>query len=443
MSAQEWQFDGIVGPTHNYAGLAQGNLASSYNKGNVSNPRAAALQGLEKMRFVRDLGMPQAFLPPHYRPHLPELRRLGFSGNNAEIIHKAYKNAPALLASAYSSSFMWAANAATVTSYVDSADGKLHLTTANLCSHYHRAIEADFQFKLLKTIFHNKNLFSVNNYLIPCTEFGDEGAANHAVINKNFDKNGFHIFVYGKSHQMTSNLPKKHIARQNYAASVSIARLHGIALERCLFLQQSPEAIDAGVFHNDVIAMNTTSRMIVHEQAYISADQKRLRDFFRSYPEFSLYEVTSSDLTVEEAVSTYLFNSQMLMLPTGRFVLVAPTECDNNKRVAATINKLTSEGMLDGVHYIDVHQSMKNGGGPACLRLKMVMSSEQSCAMHQGIVLTDAKYTKMKEWINTHYRDRLSFDDFSDPNLIKELDVAYSALETILDMPGLYDPFRQ
>ncbi|MGA8031441.1 MAG: N-succinylarginine dihydrolase, partial [Casimicrobiaceae bacterium] len=42
-------FDGIPGPTHNYSGLAQGNLAAERNAQQVSNPREAALQGLEKM----------------------------------------------------------------------------------------------------------------------------------------------------------------------------------------------------------------------------------------------------------------------------------------------------------------------------------------------------------------------------------------------------------
>jgi succinylarginine dihydrolase len=84
MLAREWQFDGLVGPTHNYAGLALGNLAAAKNAGAVSNSRMAALQGLEKMRFVRNLGMPQAILPPHYRPLVSVLERLGFGGGSGD-----------------------------------------------------------------------------------------------------------------------------------------------------------------------------------------------------------------------------------------------------------------------------------------------------------------------------------------------------------------------
>lgn len=441
MDAQEWQFDGLVGPTHNYAGLAAGNLASAKHAGRVSNPREAALQGLEKMRFVRNLGLHQAFLPPHYRPLISELKRLGFSGDLGTILDNAARQAPELLAAVYSSSFMWAANAATVTPSADAADGKLHLTPANLVSHYHRSIEWQFTHRSLNTIFHNQKLFSIHNALPPVEIMGDEGAANHMRICDNHESVGFNIFVYGKSHDMTL-FPQHYTPRQQRAASEAVARLHGLDAGRTLYLQQSPEAIDAGVFHNDVIAMNTTRLMVAHERAFIPQHREVLRQLFENSQGFSFVEVRADELSFAEAVSSYLFNSQLLELPSKKMVLIAPSECENHAGVRNVIHRLKTEELLEEAYYLDVRESMRNGGGPACLRLRIVLTAEQSQSIHQGVVLTDAKLVQLQQWVSTHYRDRLCFEDLRDPNLVVELDLAYDALAGIIGMPDLYAPWR-
>ena len=441
MLAREWQFDGLVGPTHNYAGLAHGNLAAAKNAGAVSNPRKAALQGLEKMRFVRNLGVPQAFFPPHYRPRIAELERLGFTGNLASILSASYQQAPALLAAVYSSSFMWAANAATVTPSADSSDGKLHLTPANLFSHFHRSIETPFTTHLLHKIFHNKKLFTVHNALQAVEIFGDEGAANHMRICNNHSSKATHILAYGKSREMTSKA-STYTARQERLASEAVARLHGLNPDKTLVLQQSPEAIDQGVFHNDVIAMNTTSLMLLHERAFTENDQEKLRAVFSNHPHFNYREVLNSELSIADAVSTYLFNSQLLELGEGKMALLAPSECGNHAGVRMLVDRWLGQGIFQQVHYLDVRESMRNGGGPACLRLRVVMTAEQEQSIHPSIILTDERYAQLVEWVNTHYRDRLIFSDLCDPHFVKELDAAYSALEAILGMEGLYDAYR-
>ena len=96
--AVEANFDGLVGPTHNYAGLSWGNVASRSNVHAQSNPREAALQGLAKMKRLADRGYVQGILPPHERPHLPTLRRLGFSGPDAAVLATVTGQAPELLA---------------------------------------------------------------------------------------------------------------------------------------------------------------------------------------------------------------------------------------------------------------------------------------------------------------------------------------------------------
>ncbi len=441
MSA-EWQFDGLVGPTHNYAGLAFGNVASANNAGAISNPRAAALQGLSKMRFVCDLGIPQALLPPHYRPRLDLLRALGFGGNRAKLLEDAAREAPQLLASVYSSAFMWAANAATVTPSADSADGRVHFSIANLMSHYHRASEADFTYRSFCKIFHNQNQFVVHNALMSSDLLCDEGAANHMVLSRAHGAPGFHLFVYGKS-GADPQKPKLFPARQHRVAFESIARRHGIVQNRTLFLQQSPDAIDAGVFHNDVIALSTCDRMIVHEHAFIDAHRQQLLKAAENGQGWRVREVRADELSLAEAVKTYLFNSQYLRLPDGSYVLVVPQESAESQQVSALLHTLISEGFVDAIHPIEVRESMRNGGGPACLRLRVVLTPDQATQIHSGIVMTDACCDAISGWVRTHYRDRLSFDDLRDPSLVDELNRAYLELESILNLPGLYSPWME
>lgn len=437
---REWQFDGLVGPTHNYAGLALGNVASAKNAGAVSNPRAAALQGIEKMKFVRDLGIPQAVLPPHFRPRLDVLRQLGFGGTRAKMLEDAARLAPGLLASVYSSAFMWTANAATVSASADTADGRVHFTIANLMSHFHRSIEPDFAFHSLSKIFNNTNHFAVHPAL-PATEaMSDEGAANHMRLSSGHGVAGSNLFVYGKSSE-DAEKPFKFPARQHRLACEAVARLHGLDPAQTLFLQQSPAAIDAGVFHNDVIALSTGNKIIIHELALIPAHRELLRAQALAKG-WQLREVQQSELSLEDAVKSYFFNSQYLRLQNGDYTLVAPKESEENHQVSRLVHALHTEGMFAATHHLEVRESMKNGGGPACLRLRVPLSAVQESHIHPGIILTDSLYTALTQWVKSHYRDRMCFEDFCDPNLWIEINHAYDALERILGLPELYTPFR-
>ena len=139
--AVEANFDGLVGPTHNYAGLSWGNVASKSNVNAVSNPKEAALQGLAKMKKLADRGYVQAVLPPHERPHIPTLRALGFAGSDRQVLEQAAQADPAILAAVSSASAMWTANAATVSPSADTADHRVHFTPANLSAKFHRSID--------------------------------------------------------------------------------------------------------------------------------------------------------------------------------------------------------------------------------------------------------------------------------------------------------------
>jgi succinylarginine dihydrolase len=103
------------------------------------------------------------------------------------------------------------------------------------------------------------------------------------------------------------------------------------------------------------------------------------------------------------------------------------------------LERLSSgNGPISAVHYRDVRESMRNGGGPACLRLRLVLTEDEAARLHPGVVLTDALYEALVAWVNRHYRDRLGMDDLRDPAFVRELCEAYEALEGIFGLPGLY-----
>lgn len=441
MASKEWQFDGLVGPTHNYAGLSFGNVASEIHKHSTSNPRLAALQGVAKMRQVMRITGAQGVFLPHYRPLIPALERLGFEGSFSNMLRKSSNEAPELLASIYSSSAMWAANAATVVPSVDALDNKLHITPANLITKFHRSLEAPFTTRMLKRVFKDTSRFSVHEPLPSSLRFSDEGAANHFRIAPGHGERGVHVFVYGMSEGATS-LPLRFPVRQHEEASRAIARMHKIDPERCFFVQQHPDAVDAGIFHHDVIGMNSQMFIAQHEKAWVGgvAGLQSCTDKLQMNS-LQLLEISQSELPIEVAVRTYFFNSQLLSDVSG-ITIIAPMECSENLQTKALFDAwVQGNTPVKEVLYLDVRESMKNGGGPACLRLRVVMTEEEARAMHQGVVMTEALADALEAWIHRYYRDRLSFDDLRDPSLITEVEEALDALTQIVGLPGLY-PFQ-
>lgn len=440
--AFEANFDGLVGPTHNYAGLSRGNIASRANRGKESNPRAAALQGLEKMRRLAEAGVAQALLPPQDRPDLVWLRKLGFTGDDAAVLYKAAKEEPALLAAAWSASSMWTANAATVSPASDSADGRVHITTANLPSQAHRSLEVGRTASMLKHVFPPGAHFAHHDPLPAGRVFGDEGAANHIRLAPRHGQAGLQVFVYGGRADEGPET-RKYPARQSAEASRAVARRHLVDAGRAVFLQQSPKAIDAGVFHNDVISVGNEGFLFCHEAAF--RDQKAaLREIKRKYAALGqgnlrVTEVKAKQVKLPEAVATYLFNSQILTLPDGGVGILAAEECRLNKKTRKVLEGIGESGLpIKWIEYADLRQSMRNGGGPACLRLRVVLTQEQWDQVATGTKFNAARYVRLKTWVEKHYRDRLSPSDLADPQLVRESRDALDELAGILGLEALY-----
>ena len=416
MALVEINFDGIVGPSHNYAGLSLGNLASTRNAGVVSRPRAAALEGVAKMRANLALGLAQGVFMPHPRPHHQWLAQLGASLETA---------GRGLGANAMSASAMWAANAATVSPGPDTNDGRCHLTVANLRTMTHRSHEWPATLAQLQIAFGDQAHFSVHGPVPPA--FGDEGAANHMRLAGAHGEPGVEVFVYGLT---GGPFP----ARQHLEASRAIARLHGLDPQRTLFAQQSEEAIAAGAFHNDVVAVANGPILFAHEKAF--ADGAALVASLENLvPGFELVEVADAAVPLADAISSYLFNAQLVTPPSGETTLIVPAEARETPSVWAWLERHTAgNGPIRRVEVVDVRQSMANGGGPACLRLRVVADPAH---VDPRFLVDEAQLDRIAGVIDKYWPTQIANADLVDAALVSDIESARKQLLAALDLTEL------
>ncbi len=409
----EINFDGIIGPTHNYAGLSPGNIASANNAGDVSQPRAAALQGVDKMRANLALGLPQGFFMPLERPNETWLQQLATDLALAE---------PHIRAQSFSASAMWAANAATVSPAPDTSDKRCHLTVANLMTMPHRSHEWPGTLAQLKLAFADP-AFAVHGP-VPAP-FGDEGAANHMRLCPGHGSSGIEIFVYGVS---GGRFP----ARQNLEASKTVARSHGLDPGRTLFVQQADAAISGGAFHNDVVAVANENVLFTHETAF--QDREGAHAAIRAaMPEVEIVEVPVSAVSLGDAISSYVFNAQLVSLPDGSGMgLVLPTEARDTPSVWKWLEAhVAGNGPIRKLIPVDVRQSMANGGGPACLRLRVVADP---ATVDSRFLANADSLDRLTEVIDAHWPEQIAPSDLNSAALARD---AKAARATLLAKMGL------
>ena len=414
MPLAEINFDGIIGPSHNYSGLSLGNLASTTNKGLVSHPKAAALQGLAKMRHNLALGLPQGLFLPHPRPDRAWLAALGTSVEHVPV---------SLRPAAFSASAMWAANAATVSPAPDCADGRTHLTVANLATMAHRSHEWPATLAQLRLAFADERAFAVHQP-VPAT-FGDEGAANHMRLAAAHGAPGVEVFIYGRR---GGGFP----ARQNVEASRAVARFHRLDPERTLFVCQSEEAIAAGAFHNDVVAVANENVLFAHEKAFEDrpAFYAELR---RLLPEVEIVEVPESAVSLDDAIRSYMFNAQLVTLPDGGgMALILPEEARETPNVWSWLQEmLAGRGPICRLFVVDVRQSMANGGGPACLRLRVVANP---ATIDPRFLVDEAKLDRIAAVVDAHWPQQIAPEHLLEPPLWEAMEHARRALNAVLDL---------
>jgi succinylarginine dihydrolase len=441
MNAVEVNFDGLVGPTHNYGGLAHGNVASAANAGDLSNPREAALQGLAKMRRLMRMGLVQGVLPPHERPHVPSLRKMGFTGSDADVVRIAAMASPVLASNAASASAMWTANAATVSPSADTEDSRVHLTPANLSFQFHRAIETETTARVLEAIFRDEARFEVHPP-VPFPTFGDEGAANHCRFARSHGEPGVEMFVYGRS-AFAKDGVGRFGSRQAMEAGHVVATTHKLRRGGAILAQQSTTATDAGAFHNDVVSVSNGTVFLLHQDTFENQPVviEKLKAACAALGfEVQVIEAGRDALSVEEAVRSYLFNSQIVTLPAGGMAMILPSEAEETPRAKAFVDQvLATNGPIREAHYLDLRQSMRNGGGPACLRLRVVLTEAELAALGAGVILDEAKLASLEAVVRKLYRDRLALADLGDPALLDESRSALDAFSQILNLGSVHD----
>ncbi|MDB5691559.1 MAG: N-succinylarginine dihydrolase [Alphaproteobacteria bacterium] len=415
MALVEINFDGIIGPSHNYAGLSLGNVASATSKGNVSHPRAAALEGLAKMRHNLRLGLNQGLFVPQRRPDRAWLAALGTDAEGAPA---------ALRPAAFSASSMWAANAATISPASDCADGRCHLTVANLQTMAHRSHEWPETLAQLRLAFADRTHFAVHP---PVPGFGDEGAANHMRLAPRHDAPGVEIFVYGRR-------GGAYPVRQHEEASRAVARLHRLDPARILFAAQSEEAVAAGAFHNDVVAVANENVLFAHEQAFEDAPGL-YAELRRLVPEVEIVEVPAKAVSLDDAIGSYLFNAQLVSLVDGTMALILPEEARETPSVWRWLEEMVAgNGPIRRLFVVDVRQSMANGGGPACLRLRVVAEPE---AIDPRFLADEAKIDRLAGIVEATWPERIAPEDLREPDMWRRMETARATLLEALDLSEL------
>ena len=440
----EINFDGLIGPTHNYSGLSDGNIASKKNFLSVSNPKEAALQGLKKAKILINAGLNQGLFLPHERPFIPGLKKLGFSGDNETILKSAYEYSKVLLSNFSSASSMWAANAATISPSPDTKDGKVHITPANLNTMFHRSLESDFTYTQCKLIF-SDTCFVVHKPALSISGYGDEGAANHLRISKTHEDKGFEIFVFGESafkeeafaeYQKTS-----FIKRQALEVSKSVALSHKLDRNNVFYLQQHPRAIDKGSFHNDIVSLSNENIFIAHEKAFLNRDVLNhvLKHLELEVENFNYIEIPDKEIPLDDIISSYLLNSQLFTNGEGEMQLILPAEVQNYENCMQWLDKLKQTSDVKLFDFVNIKQSMMNGGGPACLRLKVILNEDEINKVNKNFILNNKRLELIEDLIEREYRDELYPDDLKDPSLLDESRRVLDELTQIFGTGSIYE----
>jgi succinylarginine dihydrolase len=165
----------------------------------------------------------------------------------------------------------------------------------------------------------------------------------------------------------------------------------------------------------------------------LEAARQRLGSSFRSVL------ATTRELPVADAISNYPFNSQIVTLPDQSLRVIAPIEsqeCDSTRRFLERV--VAEDNPVTAVDYLDVRQSMSNGGGPACLRLRIVLTGQERSAIKANVFVNHALLRAIDGWIDAHYRDRLGFDDLYDPAFLRDSRTALDELTELLGLGSVY-----
>ncbi len=120
--------------------------------------------------------------------------------------------------------------------------------------------------------------------------------------------------------------------------------------------------------------------------------------------------------------------------------LILPHEAEETPRAKAYVDRvLASNGPIREAHYLDLRQSMRNGGGPACLRLRVVLTDEELKALGASVILDEGKVAALEDIVRRNYRDKLIVADLADPGLLDESRKALDEIGQVLKLGPVHD----
>jgi succinylarginine dihydrolase len=238
---------------------------------------------------------------------------------------------------------------------------------------------------------------------------------------------GIEVFVYGET---GGPFP----ARQRREASEAVARAHRLDPARTLFAQQSVAAIAAGAFHNDVVAVANERVLFAHELAF--EDKAGFyAELSAKAPWVEIVEVPASAVSLANAISSYLFNAQLVTLPDSTMALIVPGEARDTPAVWAYLTELVAgNGPIRRIECVDVRQSMRNGGGPACLRLRVVCDPAW---VDPRFLVDEAKLDRLAAVIEAYWPEQIAIAEIGSPALIERIRNARTALLEELEIVEL------
>jgi succinylarginine dihydrolase len=214
-------------------------------------------------------------------------------------------------------------------------------------------------------------------------------------------------------------------------SSKAIARAHRLDPAKTLFVQQSETAIAAGAFHNDVVAVANERVLFTHEQAF-EYPEETYADIKRLMPEAEIVIVPADRVSLADAIQSYLFNAQLVTLPDGGMALILPSEAQENSRVWGWLNEMVAgNGPIRTLIPVDVRQSMANGGGPACLRLRVACDP---ATVDPRFMADEGKLDRIAGIIAAHWPETIAPAQLGDPALVSTV---RKAREALLDACGL------
>jgi succinylarginine dihydrolase len=174
--------------------------------------------------------------------------------------------------------------------------------------------------------------------------------------------------------------------------------------------------------------------LFAHEKAF--ADRDRVAsECERLFPDVQLVEVPASEVPVADAVSSYLFNAQLVSPPDGETTLIVPSEARETASVWSWLQRhVAGNGPIRNLVVVDVRQSLANGGGPACLRLRV---AADPATVDPRFLVDEAKLDRIAAVIEQSWPAEIHSSELQDPKVVAAIESARASLYDSLDLAEL------